>query len=87
MDKKKIENIVERYGNDPTRLMDILIEIQQEEGYIPGEAMPVIARLTGISQAWIEQTVSFYHFFRREPSGAYTVFLNNSVVANMMGRT
>ena len=86
MDIKKIENIVERYGNDPTRLMDILIEIQQEEGYIPGEAMPVIARLTGISQAWIEQTVSFYHFFRREPSGAYTVFLNNSVVANMMGR-
>jgi [NiFe] hydrogenase diaphorase moiety large subunit len=86
MDKKKIENIVERYGNDPTRLMDILIEIQQEEGYIPGEAMPVIARLTGISQAWIEQTVSFYHFFRRDPSGAYTVFLNNSVVANMMGR-
>ena len=86
MDIKKIENIVERYGNDPTRLMDILIEIQQEEGYIPGEAMPVIARLTGISQAWIEQTVSFYHFFRRDPSGAYTVFLNNSVVANMMGR-
>ena len=86
MDKKKIENIVERYGNDPTRLMDILIEIQQEEGYIPGEAMPVIARLTGISQAWIEQTVSFYHFFRKDPSGAYTVFLNNSVVANMMGR-
>ncbi len=66
--------------------MDILIEIQQEEGYIPADAMPVVAGLTNVSQAWLEQTVSFYHFFRREASGRYTVFLNNSVVANMMGR-
>ena len=86
MDKAKIEKTVEKYGNDKTRLMDILIDIQQEAGYIPPEAMPVIARKTDVSQAWVEQTVSFYHFFRREPSGKYTVFLNKSVVANMMGR-
>ncbi len=86
MDTKWIEKIVDRYGRDKTRLMDILIEIQQEKGYIPSDTLPVIARMTGISQAWVEQTVSFYHFFRREPSGRYAVFLNNSVVANMMGR-
>ena len=86
MDTKWIEKTVDRYGRDKTRLMDILIEMQQEKGYIPSDTLPVIARMTGISQAWVEQTVSFYHFFRREPSGRYAVFLNNSVVANMMGR-
>jgi [NiFe] hydrogenase diaphorase moiety large subunit len=86
MDTKRIESIVKKYGRDKTRLMDILIEIQQQEGYIPSDAMPVVAGLTDVSQAWLEQTVSFYHFFRRQPSGKYTVFLNNSVVANMMGR-
>ena len=34
----------------------------------------------------MEQTVSFYHFFSYEPRGKYTIFLNDSVVANMMGR-
>ncbi len=86
METKWIEKTVDKYGRDKTRLMDILIEMQQEKGYIPPESLPVIARLTGISQAWVEQTVSFYHFFRHEPSGRYTVFLNDSVVANMMGR-
>lgn len=86
MGKRQTETIVNRYGRDKTRLMDILIDIQTEAGYIPAEVLPVIARLTDTSQAYVEQTVSFYHFFRREPSGEYTIFLNNSVIAHMMGR-
>ncbi len=80
------EKITEKYGNDKTRLMDMLIDIQQELGYVPQEALPVLARKTDTSQAWVEQTLSFYHFFRRQPSGKYTVFLNKSVVSWMMGR-
>lgn len=86
MDANRIETIISKYNRDKTRLMDILIDIQTEAGYIPDEALPVIAKVTDTSQAYVEQTVSFYHFFRREPSGKYTVFLNNSVVANMMNR-
>ncbi len=86
MNTAQIENIVNGYNGDKTRLMDILIEIQTKAGYIPQEALPVIARMTDTSQAYVEQTVSFYHFFRREPSGKYTIFLNNSVVSHMMGR-
>jgi len=86
MDKKHTETIVNRYSRDKTRLMDILIDIQTEAGYISAEVLPVIARLTDTSQAYVEQTVSFYHFFRCKPSGEYTIFLNNSVIAHMMGR-
>ncbi len=86
MDANRIETIISKYNRDKTRLMDILIDIQTEAGYIPDEALPVIAKVTDTSQAYVEQTVSFYHFFRREPSGKYTIFLNNSVVANMMNR-
>ncbi len=86
MDSNRVEEIIANYNRDKTRLMDILIDIQTEAGYIPATAIPVIAKRTDTSQAYVEQTVSFYHFFRREPSGKYTVFLNNSVVAFMMGR-
>ncbi len=86
MNDQQIKKIVSKYGNDRTRLMDMLIDIQVDAGYIPAGAIPVIAQMTDTSQAFVEQTASFYHFFRREPSGKYTIFLNNSVVANMMGR-
>jgi [NiFe] hydrogenase diaphorase moiety large subunit len=39
-----------------------------------------------MSKIDVEQTLSFYHFFTRKPSGKYTVYLNDSVVAMMKGR-
>ncbi len=78
--------IIERYHNDKTRLMDMLIDIQSENGYIPDSAVEQIAELVGISQVDVEQTISFYHFLTQKPTGKYSIYLNNSVVSNMMGR-
>lgn len=83
---KSVSGIIERYGRDPSRLMDILIDTQAEFGYIPRPVVSFIARDLTISAVDIEQTLSFYHFFATRPSGRYTVYLNDSVIANMMGR-
>jgi [NiFe] hydrogenase diaphorase moiety large subunit len=84
--KTSISNIIESYGNDPSRLMDILLDIQEEIGYIPEESNQWIADQVGISKAELVETISFYHFFGNKPQGKYTVYLNNSVTAEMMGR-
>jgi [NiFe] hydrogenase diaphorase moiety large subunit len=81
-----VKKIIDKYNADPTRLMDILIDIRNEKGYIPHELNQKIANALGISRADLEQTLTFYHFFPEKPTGTYTVYLNNSVVANMMGR-
>jgi len=81
-----VKKIIDKYDGDPSRLMDILIDIHSEKGYIPFELNQKIANALGISRADLEQTLSFYHFFPQKPTGTYTVYLNNSVVANMMGR-
>jgi [NiFe] hydrogenase diaphorase moiety large subunit len=86
MAHKIVAEATERYHRDPVRLMDILLTVQSELHYIPGELVPEIADALNISEADVEQTLSFYHFFSTEPIGTYTVYLNNSVVANMMGR-
>ncbi len=83
---KSVQEIVRKYDGDPYRLMDILIQVQTESGFISQEAIQEIAKLLNISQVDVEQTVTFYHFFTRQPTGKYTVYLNNSVVSNMMGR-
>jgi [NiFe] hydrogenase diaphorase moiety large subunit len=81
-----IKRIIGNYDHDPTRLMDILIDSQTEFGYIPSIIVREISRELNISIVDIEQTLSFYHFFSSTPTGKYTIYLNNSVLACMMGR-
>lgn len=81
-----VSSILEKYNKDNTRLMDILLEIQEAFGYISSDAVNEITRCCSISTVDVQQTISFYHFFTQKPTGKYTVYLNNSVVANMMGR-
>lgn len=82
---RPLQEIIDHYDADPTRLMDILIDIQTADGFVNRTAVETIAEKCGISNADVEQTLSFYHFFSTEPRGRYTVYLNNSVVAKMMG--
>jgi [NiFe] hydrogenase diaphorase moiety large subunit len=81
-----IKKTIERHQADKTRLMDILLETQQEHGFIPPEAIDIIATGLKISRVDVEQTLSFYHFFTTKPKGKYCIYLNNSQVAQMMGR-
>lgn len=84
--KNFIKKTVEKYHHDKTRLMDILIDIQSENGYLSRESISQIAQNLQMSEVDVEQTISFYHFFSMKPTGRYSIYLNNSAVANMMGR-
>lgn len=83
--KDRILSIVESFGKDPGRMMDILLKVQTDFGYISDEAVTIIASALHVSEADVVQTRSFYHFFTCEPVGKYAVYLNDSVVSCMMG--
>ncbi len=85
--KNYTQKVLEKYHQDKTRLMDILIAIQAEYGYISPESVSMIAHELNMSEVDVEQTISFYHFFSMKPTGKYSIYLNNSAVAYMMGRT
>ncbi|MCK9270768.1 MAG: NAD(P)H-dependent oxidoreductase subunit E [Bacteroidales bacterium] len=81
-----VQNIIKKYNKDKTRLMDILIDVQSDQGYISKESISKIAAELDISHVDVEQTMSFYHFFSDKPTGKYAIYLNDSAVSNMMGR-
>lgn len=83
--EEKINRIIESNGKSPDRLMDILLSVQNEFRCVPEEAVSLIASGLGISEADVNQTRSFYHFFTAEPVGKYAVYLNNAAVSGMMG--
>ena len=68
-----------------TKLLDKLWQYQLEKGYISGSEIRRIARDLNISIVEIEGVISFYHFFHAEPTGHYTIYLNNSIVSELKG--
>ncbi len=83
--REKIISIIGSYGKNPGRLMDILLSVQSGFGCVSEEAVSLIASELGISEADVNQTRSFYHFFTTKPVGKYAVYVNDSVVSQMMG--
>lgn len=70
---KKINEICDRYVNEPTPLMMILSDIQKEYGYIPLEVQEIVSERTGIPVAEIYGVVTFYSFFSLKPKGKYVI--------------
>lgn len=79
------EKILAQFHHDATRMMDILLAVQQKFGYIHRDAVATIARELSLSVIDVEQKISFYHFFAEQSRGKYTIYLNNSVAATMNG--
>jgi formate dehydrogenase subunit gamma len=59
----------------PGPLMPILHAIQQKLGFVPQDAVPVVARELNLSIAEVHGVVSFYHYFRKERGGRHVVHL------------
>ena len=84
--KDKIVSLLKQYNNDRGRLLDILLDIQDEYHHIPQEAVKTIADQLNLSRVDVEQTITFYHFLSLKPVGKYAIYLNDSPVAYMHGR-
>ena len=81
-----IESIVAGYKKDPSRLIDMVREVQKKLGQVSSESAAKIATLLNMSKVDVEGVATFYHFFSTVPAGTYAVYLNNNIVADMKGR-
>ena len=58
-----------RLKDSPGALLPILHAIQDALSYVPGAAVPLIARELNLSRAEVHGVLSFYHYFRTEKPG------------------
>ncbi len=66
-------------------LLPILHEIQAEFGYVPQEAVPVIAEDLNLSRAEVHGVVTFYHDYRDHPAGRHVLKLCRAEACQSMG--
>ncbi len=70
---------------DRVELLDCLWAHQSKHGYIKDNHVKQCAEDFGMSEVEIEGVISFYHFFKRQPGGKFTIYLNNSIVSEFKG--
>lgn len=68
-----IARIVAARRDMPGALLPILHEIQDTQGYIPADAVPVIAKALSLSRAEVHGVITFYHHFHQQPAGRHVV--------------
>ncbi|AGB21906.1 NADH:ubiquinone oxidoreductase 24 kD subunit [Mycobacterium sp. JS623] len=68
-----VRDIVATYRGQRGALLPILHAVQESLGYVPPDAIPVLAEELNLSRADVHGVVSFYHDFRSAPAGRTTV--------------
>lgn len=84
-EEARIRALAEANAGLPGALLPILHAIQDELGYVPESAVPIVARVLNLSRAEVHGVVSFYHFFRTQPPGRRTVYVCRAEACQSMG--
>ena len=80
-----VAKICDFFGNDRTRMMDIVLAVQREFGCVDSAAIDEIAVATATERVEVESVVSFYAFTSKEPGGQIVIRLCNDVPDMMAG--
>ena len=81
----QVAAIIEELKGLEGPLLPILHGVQEEFGYVPTEALPVIAEALNLSRAEVHGVVTFYHDYRSQPAGRHVLKLCQAEACQSMG--
>ena len=84
-DTNTIADIVARHDADPTRLVQILRDVQSTFRHIPATVMDQLAERLNIDRSQVQAVTEFYTFFSTEPRGCYDILISDSITDHMLG--
>lgn len=80
-----IRRLAEAHAAEAGALLPILHAVQDHYGYVPDEAVGIVANVLNLSRAEVHGVVTFYHFFRTVPPGRQTLYLCRAEACQSMG--
>lgn len=70
---RQVEEVCEKFDNNPGELIAILHECQSRLGYLPEAVQRIIASKLGIPSSKVYGVVTFYSFFTMTPKGKFPI--------------
>ncbi|MEE9356421.1 MAG: NAD(P)H-dependent oxidoreductase subunit E [Methylococcaceae bacterium] len=84
--KRFINKLIKENDYQPTRLLEIIREIQSRYYHISAEAIEQIAEALLIPRTKVISVIQFYSFFHLQPQGKYDILISDSITDHMLGK-
>lgn len=82
---QSIQDEIDALSHLPGALLPILHALQERFGYVPNDAVPLIAEALRQTRAEIHGVISFYHHFRTTPPGRHTLKICRAEACQAVG--
>jgi NADH-quinone oxidoreductase subunit E len=81
----KIDQIIDKYGGKDSSLIEVLLEIQNEKGWLPKEVLEKVSDKLQIPLARVLHTATFYKAFSVAPEGRHTIHVCRGTACHLRG--
>ncbi|MEO5559638.1 MAG: formate dehydrogenase subunit gamma [Dokdonella sp.] len=80
-----VERALAAHLDKPGALLPILHGVQNALGFVPADAVPLIAHALNLTRAEVHGVISFYHYFRSTPPGRHLVQICRAEACQALG--
>jgi len=81
----KVRAALDTNRDKPGALLPVLHAVQDSVGYVPDDAVPLIAHELNLSRAEVHGVVTFYHHFRTHAPGRHVVRICRAEACQALG--
>ena len=80
-----VTDVLARHGSDATRLLQVLVDLQERVGYLSPPCLTAVAAGLDIPRSRVEGVAGFYSFLHVEPVGRYRILFSDNITDRMLG--
>ncbi len=85
MDNERIDRIIDKHNSAPSALIQILLEIQKENHWLPREALERVSERLNVPFSRILHIATFYKAFSMVPGGRHEVHICMGTACHVRG--
>ena len=85
MPSQSLDSILEGRRSQPHQLIEVLQDVQEQEGYISEEAMRAVSRELGVPLMELYSVASFYKAFALKPRGKNVITMCTGTACHVRG--
>jgi len=85
MDKDRIDGIIDKHRSEPSSLIQILLEIQAENHWLPKEALEQVSERLQVPMTQIQHIATFYKAFSLVPKGRHQIHICMGTACHVRG--
>jgi NADH-quinone oxidoreductase subunit E len=87
MDNERIDRIIEKHHSEPSSLIQVLLEIQSENHWLPKEALERVSEKLNVPLTRIQHIATFYKAFSLVPKGRHEIHICMGTACHVRGAT